>query len=157
MKNKTRIILTLASSISFLVIVFVYLNNDKNEVTFEDKNKNGIWDEADDYIAKTAQTEIQKKALAYNVKAYQDILLNPNIGKDVKNGSVSQMKKSGACVDKVWGGSENAPNYKALEKVILNSGPRLKAYIKYNSNLSGGVYSLWDEERDGNPCPNEVN
>ena len=36
-----------------------------------------------------------KRHLTYNVKkAYQDILLNPNIGKDVKNGSVSQMKKS---------------------------------------------------------------
>ena len=39
---------------------------------------------------------------------------------------------------------------KSFRKVILNSGPRLKAYIKYNSNLSGGVYSLWDEEQDGN-------
>jgi hypothetical protein len=45
------------------------------------------------------------------------------------------------------------PDIEALEDAIVNTPARAAAYIKFNAQASGSTFELWDEDRQGNPCP----
>ncbi len=43
-----------------------------------------------------------------------------------------------------------------IEAAVINTSTRAKAYIKFNGNLSGGIYPLWVKDKDGYPCDFDV-
>lgn len=151
MKNKKVIFFTAIALVSFL---YFFMAKNNINIIYEDLNSNGVWDDLEPYIQKTAKDKYQKMALEYEFKTYQNALLDPSIGiKEKRNEITSETDKSSACIDKVWGGYKNAPDYRVIRDTVLSSRARIRAWIKYNSNRSGGIYSLWDEDKMGNPCP----
>lgn len=139
------------------LIYFRFANRTSSQlITYEDKNSNGIWDDVEPFIKANAKNELEEKALKFKFQAFQKVLLNPAIGKEIKNGDHSKhiLSRASACLYKIIG----VENTIALdtEDAIVTTPARVRAYIEYNKNLSGGFYSLWEDEHDGNPCPFEV-
>ena len=146
-------IATVLAVLGVLLILF-YVSRWPQTIRYQDSNANGLWDDLESFIDHNASTEVQRKALEFRFKEFQNVLLDPEIGLRVKNGEiVDGFEQARACLNKVWGGYDKAPHPDKIKEVILHSPARVKAWITYNSNLSGGVYSLWSEEKDGNPCP----
>ncbi len=126
-------------------------------VHFEDKNSNGIWDDLEEFIEITAKSPEQKKALEFYLQSFQAILLNPEIDLDarLRKPPVPTIGKARACLRKAWSLTGQFDDLPSGEDAILSSPERIAAYMKYNSSLSGGMYSLWNEEQWGSPCPFE--
>jgi hypothetical protein len=173
------IVLLVLLVLFFFYFGFLSSNATNVVIQFSDVNQNQIWDDVEPFINKNAQTISQKKALEYKFKSFQEILLNPELGKILKNhrspevklpiqeGKVmasndeytslvpeqekDEMLKSNACLLKTYSG-QLPFKIEELESAILNSSARIKAYLRFNKNLGGGVYYLWNEETQGDPC-----
>lgn len=141
------------------LVYFRFTNRTSNQsIKYEDKNSNGIWDDVEPFIKANAKNELQKKALEFEAKAFQEIILNPENALEVKQGNYSQdiLGRAFACRRIVWGRLTNAQGRPDIRDTILASRARVHAYIKYHKNLSGAVFGLWEDKNTGNPCPFEV-
>ena len=140
-----------------LVISLFFYYNQSEEIKWEDKNANGIWDDLESYIEKNASTINQKKALESYFKMFQKILLHPELGTKLRNGETKDdiQEKALTCLGKMYR-SEGLEPPVGRQDVIVNTYARTKAYIRFNGNASGGVFSGWNEEKLGNSCDFEV-
>ena len=88
------------------LVYFRFTNRTSNQsIKYEDKNSNGIWDDVEPFIKANAKNELQKKALEFEAKAFQEIILNPENALEVKQGNYSQdiLGRAFACRRIVWG------------------------------------------------------
>lgn len=127
-------------------------------IRFEDRNSNGIWDDVEPFIKANAKNDLQEKALEFEAKAFQEIILNPDNALEVKQGNRSKdiLGRALACNSIIWGRGATAQPEPDIRDTILSSPTRIRAYIKYHKNLSGAVLSSWDVKTEGNPCPFKV-
>ena len=136
-----------------------------------DQNGDGIWDSVEPFIKKHSKTDEQRRALEYEFKAFQEVLLDPHIGVLIKEESkarselsrddldvilrtgetIDTMWKASACVSKVFR-QNNTIDATEMETAILINRARIRAYSTFNKNLSGGSFTLWDEDFRGDPC-----
>lgn len=161
MKSKFfKFFLFIALFFSTLVIYRIFFADhfSKEDLEAIDQNANGIWDDLEPYIDRTATNFYQRKALQQLFLTLQNALLNPESGLDIKNGEDKDNKhaKALACLRKAWVGVMSAPDVDDWRDHLLSNPARMRAYIKYNAKLSGGTYGLWKEEAYGDPCEFEV-
>lgn len=156
MKNKK--IKVIFAACLFLVITFLTWQKCQNvgPITYDDKNGNGIWDDVEPFIKKTAVNKYHRLALEQFYKGFQDVLLDPSIGKKERDSKfISTFERGSSCLSKIHDVFK-IPEDDTEEDAIVNDVARARAYIKYNGNLSGGMYPLWNDSRMGNPCDFEI-
>lgn len=147
--------------IGFLLIgltaVYLFFGSDPSNMGNVDADKNGIWDDLDRVLEKHAKTTEQQDALRLYFIAHQEVLLNPEIGIKLRNESDTKRKQdktfiSYDCLRNAWTKNPTELDTKSIKDEMLSSRARIRAWLKFNQNLSGGFYSLWDEKKDGNSC-----
>ena len=156
-KNKKMISILV---IALLAVLLWSVKKTPETLEGTDFNQNGVWDDLEPFIKKYGKTDKQRKALEFEMKSFQEALKNPQLGLLIKEQSAKgmvassdQMARAGECVDLIFGSDDPGYTVEEIENFVLNNSKRIRAYVKYNSNLSGGIYSLWDYEKQGNPCP----
>lgn len=122
-----------------------------------DSNNNGVRDDVERKVILTYREPIKVEPLMATVKIGQEILENP-IGL-AKEHSV-KMDRVGDCWSYI---SEVAPelidelgNVKFYEKNMYNTEERIRAYLDYNRELSGGVYGSGPADWTADKCDFDV-
>jgi len=120
-----------------------------------DKDGNGVWDDMDEYIRSKDVNDREKKAIIFYVQSFQKVLLNPEIGFDVRNETVRAdvFDQGFECYYRVFGHENSKIKDHEIKDELLKSSNRVKAWIRYNQNSSGAILHGWDDKIQGNPCP----
>jgi hypothetical protein len=153
--NKSYLILTGLASIALLVLVLFLFYNGSNSsnLDIQDINGDGIWDDVEPFIKIHSKTKYHQKALEQFFKVFQKDLTDPERCIQIKKRLIpDDSEKAIEClnrVDEKYGGQ---PEISDIEDAIVNTIPRARAYNKYNSNCSGGIFGSWDEAKQGPPC-----
>lgn len=102
-----------------------------------DANADGTWDDVEAKIEETKFSRTQKLAWKQYAHAIQEAIDES----DDKHSSVEnshKMQRARGCIAAVQPDAENVGA--RLEEWVVTSKERLKAYLSYNSKLSGQVY-----------------
>ena len=126
---------------------FKFSNNSRNKGLSPTEMENDI----EVIVQKHAATNGEKQALRYYLRSLKEALLHPENATQVRNGNrdLDDVVRSLACVVKTWQGTGDGLDTGEIEDQFLSTDGRIKAWITYNQNLSGGMYSLWRESVEG--------
>lgn len=127
----------------------------KEELKIIDNNHDGIWDDVEPYVKKNSRTDKEKRALEQVVKSMQMGIENPSLGKQIRLHSEvgNFIPKSIACLYIAYPDYNSRPAIIDIEAALLdNQLPRIRSYMKYNANMSGGSFTAWNEAKQGEAC-----
>ena len=141
MSKKNKIVLIVLGLITLtLVLIYVLLSNKTTKYT----QPLGGWSELKLKIeTQFSENQDLKKAALQVARALQDAIDYPENAKEID----LEMIKADSCLEAVMlGNGKTLDDYILISKLITNlstsSLEREKRYIRYNTNLSGGVYPL---------------
>lgn len=119
-----------------------------------DTDGNGIRDDIDAYIATLPYTEVQKKAVQQNARALGTTLTVDKTNKTALMAVSYQIDRAIECLyDQFTTETTKASKLASdNEKMIINTKNRFLEYEKYNSSLSGEVFT--DSSLSGAVCDN---
>jgi hypothetical protein len=153
--NKRYLILVGLASIALLVLILFLFYNGSNSsnLDIKDINGDGIWDDVEPFIKIHSKTEYHRKALEQYFKVFQKDLTDPERCIQIKKRLIpDDGEKAAVCLDRVDEKYGGQPEISDIEDAIVNTIPRARAYNKYNSSCSGGIFGSWDEAKQGPPC-----
>ncbi len=125
-----------------------------------DVNDNGVRDDVERYIVNKYKDhhKIVTEIGFQQAKAFQKILDNPLNAQENRK----ELGAATACNSYFEEGSYAfndsilINNYINLADIQINTKPRVRAYLKYNRQLSGGVYRLTPLSESKNKCDFDV-
>ena len=128
-----------------------------------DVNKNGVRDDVERYILQTYGKEEITIQIGFQVaRAYNAVIEHPEKAKDVDK-VLFDARDCGSYFTlfaKFFNEpillSRNIVTSKQFKSVMLNTEPRIRAYLEYNRNLSGGVYDSTDIDEMKSKCAFDV-
>ena len=119
-----------------------------------DANENGIRDDVERKVIKTYQEPIKIEPMLARAKISQKILENP-VGLAIENSK--EMSKITMCLMFLRKQNIKIENsVKTINDFTYTTGERIKAYLDYNSALSGGVYGSGPADWTADKCDFEV-
>ncbi len=153
--KKRYLVLVGLPSIALFVLIFIFINNkfNINNLDIQDINGDGIWDDVEPFIKIHSKTEYHRKALEQFFKVFQKDLTDPERCIQIKKRLIpDDSEKAAVCLDRVDEKYGGQPEISDIEDAIVSTIPRARAYNKYNSSCSGGIFGSWDEAKQGSPC-----
>ena len=128
-----------------------------------DVNKNGVRDDVERYILQTYGKEDITIQIGFQVaRAYSAVIEHPEKAKEVAKIMDDAQDCNFYFMDDAneYGEpillNEDITTSKKFKSIMLNTAPRIRAYLEYNRNLSGGVYELTDGDKEKEKCTFDV-
>ena len=107
-----------------------------------DANRNEIRDDIEAYISAMPDTEQQKNRLTKFHKAITATML-VDIKDEAELRNVgNELSKSAHCLSYVYGAEVAFKKGKEIQKLTVNTKPRVLAYMKYNDAMDGRVFFM---------------
>jgi hypothetical protein len=119
-----------------------------------DSNDNGVRDDVERKIYLTFNKEIKRQYFMQEARLLQAMLADPDL---IQNAHAWQKKNNydiacGSYLSRVHNVIRKFENIQFVEEATLTTKNRLRKYLKYDRELSGGVYSVPNELRVESSC-----
>ncbi len=128
-----------------------------------DSNNNGVRDDVERYVIQTYKDEKIAVEIGFQVaRAFNVVIENPENAKEVDRVLTAAQDCAGYFEDDAdeFGDpillDTDIVTSKKFKSIMLNTASRIRAYLEYNRNLSGGVFTLTHADKEKEKCTFDV-